>query len=127
MKKSPYEMIVEKTSTGYSAYCEAVGAFTTGPTADELKVNIVTVLNLALAETGQSIALEDVKLTCDLKSFFDAYKVINASALAKRVGMSQSLLSQYIAGSKKATPSQTGRILQGIRQVGRELAEMDFA
>ena len=127
MSKPAFEMIVEKTSTGYSAYCEAVGAFTTGNTADELKTNIVAVLNLALSETGKTVTIEDVKLTCDLASFFDAYKVINAAALAKRVGMTQSLLSQYISGSKKATPRQVERILQGIRQVGRELAEMDFA
>ena len=125
--KPKFEMIVEKTPTGYSAYCEEVGAFTTGADVEDLKTNIVAVLNLALSETSQTIFLEDVKLVCDLKSFFDAYKVINAAALAKRIGMTQSLLSQYISGNKKASSKQTTRILQGIRQVGRELAEMDFA
>ena len=127
MKKPPYEMMVEKTSTGYSAYCEAVGAYTTGPTADELKANIVAVLNMAVPAAGDALTLEDVKLTCDLQSFFDTYKVINASALAKRVGMPQSLLSQYVSGIKKPGEKQVRRILDGIRQVGRELAEMDFA
>ena len=127
MKKPQYEMIVEKTSTGYSAYCEAIGAFTTGVSADELKANIVVVTNLALGDTAPAVTIEDVKLTCDLPSFFDAYKVINASALAKRLGMTQSLLSQYISGAKKPGKKQTHRILEGIRQVGRELSEMEFA
>ncbi|NVO33141.1 helix-turn-helix domain-containing protein [Hymenobacter lapidiphilus] len=127
MKKPQYEMIVEKTSTGYSAYCEAVGAFTTGVNADELKANIVAVLNLALGDTAPGVTIDDAKLTCDLPSFFDAYKVINASALAKRLGMTQSLLSQYISGVKTPSEKQTHRILEGIRQVGRELSEMEFA
>ncbi|GAA4362142.1 hypothetical protein GCM10023185_29790 [Hymenobacter saemangeumensis] len=127
MKKPQYEMIVEKTSTGYSAYCEAVGAYTVGSTADELKANIVAVLNIAVPVADNGITIEDVKLTCDLQSFFDAYKVINASALAKRLGMTQSLLSQYVSGAKKPSERQTHRILEGIRQVGRELVEMDFA
>ena len=127
MKKPQYEMIVEKTATGYSAYCEAVGAFTTGATADELKANIIAVLNLALGDTAPATTVDDVKLTCDLPSFFDAYKVINASALAKRLGMTQSLLSQYISGVKSPSEKQTHRILEGIRQVGRELSEMEFS
>ena len=125
MKK--LEMIIEKTSTGYSAYCEAEGAYTVANNFDELKINILEALNLSLADTGRQVSLADVKITYDLKSFFDAYKVINAAALAKRVGMTQSLLSQYISGNKKPSAKQTQRILEGVRNVGRELAEMDFA
>ena len=125
MKK--LEMIVEKTSTGYSAYCEAEGAYTAADSFDELKANILEVLNLSLSDTSRRVGLADIKITYDLKSFFDAYKVINAAALAKRVGMTQSLLSQYISGNKKPSAKQTQRILEGVRNVGRELAEMDFA
>lgn len=120
-------MIVERTPTGYSAYNEAEGAYTVGANFAELKTNMVEVLNLALSDTGRTVGIEDVKITYDLKSFFEAYKVINAAALAKRLGMTQSLLGQYIAGSKKPSPTQTRRILEGVRAVGRELAEMDFA
>lgn len=125
MKK--YEMIVERTPTGYSAYNEGEGAYTVGTSFEELKANMVEVLNLALSDTGRTIGIEDVKITYNLKSFFDAYKVINAAALAKRLGMTQSLLGQYIAGNKKPSPTQTRRILEGVRAVGRELAEMDFS
>ena len=125
MKK--YEMIVERTGTGYSAYNEAEGAYTVGTSFEELKANMVEVLNLVLSDTGRTISIADVKIIYDLKSFFDAYKVINAAALAKRLGMTQSLLSQYVSGNKKPSPTQTRRILEGVRAVGRELAEMDFA
>ena len=119
-------MIVEKTATGYSAYHEGEGAYTVGSTFAELQRNMVEVLNLALNDTGTTVALADLKIRYDLKSFFEAYKVINAAALARRVGMPQSLLSQYVSGSKRPSSKQTHRILEGVRAVGRELAAMDF-
>ena len=62
----------------------------------------------------------------DLASFFEFYKVINAKALSERIGMNQSLLAQYINGSKKPSPTQTQRILKGVQQVGKELASIQF-
>jgi hypothetical protein len=40
--------------------------------------------------------------------------------------MNQSLLAQYIKGNKKPSPSQANRILKGVRQVGKELAGIQF-
>ena len=127
MKK--YEFIVEKTGTGYSAYDEAQGAYTTGATMEDLQVNMVTALSLALSTADKTVpvTMADIKATYDLESFFEQYRIINVSQLAKRLGMTQSMLSQYTSGAKKAGEKQTRRILEGIRAVGRELAEIDFA
>jgi hypothetical protein len=38
--------------------------------------------------------------------------------------MNQSLLAQYIKGIKKPSTNQTQRILEGVQQIGRELAEI---
>jgi hypothetical protein len=40
--------------------------------------------------------------------------------------MTQSLLAQYIKGIKKPSPVQARRILSGVQQIGRELAEVKF-
>lgn len=40
--------------------------------------------------------------------------------------MNQSLLAQYIKGIKKPSVNQTHRILEGVQQIGRELAEIRF-
>lgn len=120
-------MRVERTSTGYSAYSEREGAYTTGANFEELKTNMVEVLNLALQDTGRTVTIDDINVAYDLPSFFDTYKVINAKALAGRLGMTQSMLSQYTSGTKKAGPKQVQRILEGVRDLGRELAAMDFA
>lgn len=120
------EMIIEKTRTGYSAYAAKYPVYTTGKTLDELKANMLEALNLHFEESGKVFTEKDLKITLDLPQFFEFYKVINAKALSERIGMNQSLLAQYITGIKKPSSTQTHRILKGIQQVGRELAEIRF-
>jgi hypothetical protein len=120
------EMIVEKTRTGYSAYATKGMVFTVGKDLEELKKNILEVVNLSLEDQGKSVTLDDIKISLDLPQFFEFYKVINAKALSERIGMNQSLLAQYIKRKKKPSPAQTKRILKGVRQVGRELADIRF-
>ena len=121
------EMIVEKTKTGYSAYAVKYDVFTTGRTLQQLKKNMIESINLFFEESGKSaIDIEQLKITLDLPQFFSFYKVLNAKALSERIGMNQSLLAQYINGNKVPSLQQTKRILDGVREVGKELAEINF-
>lgn len=120
------EMIVEKTKTGYSAYAEKYPVYTLGTTLEELKVNMLEALDLYFKEQGKIITEADLKITLDLPQFFEFYNVINAKVLSERIGMNQSLLAQYIKGIKKPSANQTQRILEGVQQIGRELAEIRF-
>lgn len=47
---------------------------------------------------------------------------INASAVARRLGMSQSLLAQYIRGLKRPSEERTKQILDEVRKIGTELS-----
>ncbi|MFO7617930.1 MAG: hypothetical protein R6V75_11840 [Bacteroidales bacterium] len=118
--------IIERTNTGYSAYAEDYLIFTAGGDMAELKANILEASNLHFEEEGRAISPEDIKITLDLPQFFKFYKVINAKALSERIGMNQSLLAQYIHGHKKPSRAQTERILRGIQQLGRELADINL-
>ncbi len=120
------EMIVEKTKTGYSAYAEKYPVYTMGDNLQELKLNMLEALNLHFETQGKTVTESDLKITLDLPQFFEFYNVINAKALSERIGMNQSLLAQYIKGIKKPSTNQTQRILQGVQQIGRELAEIHF-
>jgi DNA-binding transcriptional regulator YdaS (Cro superfamily) len=60
----------------------------------------------------------------DFNQFFKYFKVLNSKAFAGRIGMNPTLLSQYIRGHKKPSASQSRRILYGINNIGKELAEM---
>jgi hypothetical protein len=124
MKK--IEIMVERTNTGYSAYAQSYPVATTGNDLVELKSNMVEAINLYFEAKGKSFCEDDLKVTLDIAQFFAFYKVINAKAFSERIGMNQSLLAQYINGIKKPSPIQTQRILKGVQQIGRELAEIRF-
>jgi predicted RNase H-like HicB family nuclease len=120
------EMIVERTKTGFSAYAEKYPVYTAGKTLVELKNQMLEALNLYFEKEGKTITEKDLKINLDLPQFFLFYKVINAKALSERIGMNQSLLAQYIKGHKKPSATQTQRILNGVQQIGNELAAIRF-
>jgi len=122
--------IVERTSTGYSAYAENFETFPIGSLGDtiaELKSNILEAANLWLNyEKRKEIVMDQIMLSFDVPSFFEFYGIINAKALSRRIGMNNTLLSHYIKGVKKPSPKQTEKILSGLKQVGKELAELEL-
>ena len=89
-------------------------------------MKILEAINLAFEERHRKYSMTDLQFEFDLESFFDFYRIINAKALSERIGMNQSLLAQYIRGIKKPSPAQARRILEGVRQIGRELSEVNF-
>jgi len=124
MNKSKINIKVTKEETGYSAFANIGDDFvgTQGETWDELKEMLLDALNLAHEDKGLLYTIEDLQFDYDLESFFAFYKVINAKALSARIGMNQSLLSQYISGIKKPSPKQTQKILKGVQQIGSDSA-----
>ena len=128
MKKPQITMTVIKEDSGYSATATHGDRhiYTEGYTFDELKSNIIESVNLTFSDLNFVYSIDEIKLSLDLQSFFDFYKVINAKALSSRIGMNQSLLAQYIKGNKRPSATQTQRILMGVQKVGSELAAIRF-
>jgi len=128
MKKPKVIMTVLKEDVGYSAFAKVgnISINTQGDTFEELKDMILDVVNLSFEDKGFVYTIDEIGLKYDMESFFAFYKIINAKALSERIGMNQSLLAQYIKGIKKPSAAQTKRILKGVRQVGRELAELSL-
>lgn len=122
--KEKIKFIVEKTNTGFSAYSSGYPVYTTGESFAELLFNATEAYNLFLEGTETEIDGKNIKLEIDLKQFFQYYRVINAKFLAKRIGMNESLLSQYATGHKKPSEKQTRRILLGIQEIGQELSNL---
>jgi len=115
-------IIIEKTSTGFSAYAENYPVYTTGESMNELIANTHEAFSLYFENKGFNPARLSFEI--DFKQFFQYYKVINSKALAEKIGMNPTLLSQYVRGHKKPSETQSRRILYGINRIGRELAEM---
>jgi hypothetical protein len=64
------------------------------------------------------------KPTNTLYDLFMAHPEINASAVARRLGMTQSLLAQYISGAKKPSNERLELIKSEIRKIGKELSSI---
>lgn len=128
MKKPIITMEIVKEDVGYSAFTSVKEKFigTQGDDFEELKKNILEAVNLAFQDQNIIYTIEEIILKPDLQSFFAFYKVLNVKALSERIGMNQSLLAQYISGTKKPSATQTKRILSGVQQVGRELMAIQF-
>ena len=119
-------MVVEKTETGFSAYCEEFPIYTTGESFTELLINSVEAINLFLSDQDSQVTEKNVEFEIDIQQFFQYYRVINSKFLAKRIGMNESLLSQYVTGKKKPSAAQTNKILNGIQEIGRELSNINL-
>ena len=118
--------MVEKTDTGFSAFCKDYSVYTTGQSFTELLSHAVEAMNLFLSEKGSQVTEANVEFEIDIPQFFQFYRVINSKFLARRIGMNESLLSQYVNGLKKPSAAQTNRILTGIREIGQELSNLNF-
>lgn len=57
-----------------------------------------------------------------ISRIFLTHPELNASAVARRLGIQQSLLAQYIRGLKKPSVEREQKILQTIREIGCELS-----
>lgn len=59
--------------------------------------------------------------TTQLYKVFMAHPELNVSAIARRLGISQSLMAQYVSGKKKASAARVSMILDAVRKIGQEL------
>ena len=119
------KVIVEKTSTGYSAYLENYPVYTTGTNVKELSCNIIEAANFYFEEVGQKVTAskKNMNFNFSIPSLFQLYP-INTRHFANRIGMNYSLLSQYIQGRKKPSERQAERIVEGLQEVGKELSNV---
>jgi len=120
---------VGKTTDGFDAYARdnKGSILTTGDTLTELKANVLDAYNLHADYHGLSKATaDDIEYEFDIPSFFEAYGIVNAKALSNKIGMSNTLLSQYVNGIKKPSQKQVAKIAAGLRQIGKELAELQL-
>jgi DNA-binding transcriptional regulator YdaS (Cro superfamily) len=120
--KRKIKIIIEKTQTGFSAYSVNYPVFTTGSSMNELIDNCIEAFTLYFED--EKFDQTRLSFEIDFKQFFQYYKVINSKALAEKIGMNPTLLSQYVRGHKKPSPQQSRKIMYGINRIGQELAEM---
>ena len=123
--KKKLKVIVELTSTGFSAYLDNYPVYTTGSNVSELLDNLLEATQFYF-EDKYVIERSNFQYEMDFEQFFKHYRVLNAKFLAERIGMNSTLLSQYVQGHKKPSSNQTKKILSGIQEIGQELSDLRF-
>lgn len=81
-------------------------------------------IGLHWEEIDEDLSFEgffDKKETTMLYKLFMAHPELNVSAIARRIGISQSLMAQYISRKKKPSDARITLILDTIREIGQEL------
>lgn len=116
----------EKTRTGFSAHVDKLGVYTTGKSFRELKKNLINAVNFQLEDDNLYIDESNLRVSIDMPQLFEFYDVLNARAVANKIGMNPSLLSQYINGKKKLSATQSEKVLKGVREIGKELSSLNF-
>ena len=119
------KVIVEKTSTGFSAYADKLPVYTTGEDVKGLLANILEAVNFYFVEAKDKteVSLKDLDVNFSIPSLFELYP-INVKHFASRIGMNYTLLSQYVQGRKKPSERQAERIVEGLQEVGKELSNV---
>ena len=132
MKKA---IILVDWDRNYSAAAkdERVACIATGRSLDEIRINYERSLKLHLQgmkEDGEEIPEEFTEgyelvyyLTGKaLMHYVDQY--VTRKALARETGINLQQLSHYAKGHRNPRPEMQEKIIQGIRNIGRQLSEM---
>lgn len=125
---------IEKQSDGtYIAYntdgdhCTLIGTGNTVKEAKEDFFNSIAEVAESYKERGNFMPVEltqSPEFHFDLSSLFEYYSMFNVSALARYLGINDSLMRQYRSGAAQISDKQLEKIEGGIRRLGSELAAL---
>jgi hypothetical protein len=124
--KFKVEFLVSRVSHGYSAYAQTEGILTESESIAELKTRMVEAVNLQYQDQEHTYTLADLKVTFDLGHLFDYFKMINRAEFAVRIGMPAELLELIASDRKKPNAREYAKIMNGLRDLGRELAGLEL-
>ncbi|RUT68702.1 type II toxin-antitoxin system HicB family antitoxin [Flavobacterium cupreum] len=130
-KKTDISVVIEKTSTGFSAFAKEIDGLTTvGSSISEIKENFNEVLQYHveyLQEKGESVAITDFEISyqIDLEQVFEYFSVINKSAFAEHYAdINQSLFRQYTKGLANLSSDKMQKISKGLHKLADELSDL---
>ncbi|MBD5344425.1 MAG: hypothetical protein HDR90_05490 [Bacteroides sp.] len=125
---------IEKQSDGsyiaYNTTGDHVTLIGTGNTVAEAKAdffNSVAEVTQSYKDRGDFMPVElteEIEFHFDISSLFEYYSMLNVSALARYLGINDSLMRQYRNGSAQISDKQLEKIEAGIHRLGLELAAL---
>jgi len=126
-------VVIEKTSTGLSAYStDFSGIGTVGENFSDLKENVNDAFEEQinyLRETDSSIKIDDYEINyvIDLEQFFEYFSVLNKSAFAEHYAkINPSLFRQYTKGLTPLSSDKLNQISKGLHKLADEINDLTF-
>ncbi len=125
---------IEKQSDGsyiaYNTTGDKVQLIGTGDSVKEAKEDFFNSLEevkesyIDLGDEMPACLAEEIEFRFDITSLFEYYSIFNVSALARYLGINDSLMRQYRSGSAQISDKQLEKIEAGIHRLGIELAAL---
>ncbi|MBQ8542893.1 MAG: pilus assembly protein HicB [Bacteroidaceae bacterium] len=118
---------------GFSCYMaddiEGLGLMGYGDTAEEAKNDLLVAyeeIKELNKEEGKETPVLEFSFKYDIASFFDYYKMLNVTEVARRVGINPSLMRRYRSGISHASQKQYDKLRDYIHRLGAELSAAQF-
>lgn len=119
-------MKIIKEAKGYGAFTyhndDYIGTYASS--FEDLKNNIIEVLNLHFEDENLSFYIEDIDFEYDLESFLNYYRIIGSDEFANMLNIDKEKIDSYKSGKEKPSPDEARKIIDAARQAGRELADI---
>lgn len=123
--------IIEKNEDSFFAYLDELeGCVAGGTSYEEVKSNLEEIINEFREEdVNIGILLRKgyrIKYEVDLESVFKLIPEVNITQLANLINMNPGLLRQYVSGTKKASETQTKKVMVGLRILTEKLKSIQL-
>ncbi|CAN5423339.1 hypothetical protein BH20BAC1_BH20BAC1_28550 [soil metagenome] len=131
MKKKIVTAVIEASKTGFGIYSDELPGITGyGKSVQEAKADLISAIEDVLnsfKEDGTKPMKElnngslEFVYKYDIESLFKYFGMLDATNLARKIGLNPSLLRQYKSGITLAGPKQKEKIEKGLHALGKEL------
>jgi predicted RNase H-like HicB family nuclease len=123
--------IIERNEDSFFAYVQEIGGCVAGGSSyEEVKANLEEIINEFRDEDEEISNKLDkgfkIKYEVDLESVFNLIPEVNITQLANLIKMNPGLLRQYVSGTKKASETQTNKVMKGIRMLTEKLKSIQL-
>ena len=128
-------VIIEKDENGFGAFIDGIRStiIGEGETVAEAKADLLNSyeeIKASYLSNGEEIPEELRDLTFnykyDVSALFDAFRFLNATKFAERIGMSPSLMRHYKIGDTYISAEQAKKIESGLHQIALELLQVSL-
>lgn len=123
--------VIEASKTGFGIYSDELPGMTGyGKSVQEAKADLISAIEDVLnsfKEEGTKPMKElnngslEFVYKYDIESLFKYFGMLDATNLARKIGLNPSLLRQYKSGITLAGPKQKEKIEKGLHALGKEL------